>query len=496
MDEYIVVVPEGTTEINESYRNVVGGAGYFVANNIFSRLIVTEVGGAASYPDLAEHWECLDGARRWRFTLNRHARWHDGQPVTAHDVAYTHLTALANGYHAASFLHGIADIKVLDDHLVEYHLTEPNAAFLTQLGNFAATHVLPKHLYEGTDWATNPYNQKPVGSGPFRFVEMEPGGRIVLEAWDGYWGPPAGVDRVTIVVEPDLDECVRMIADGRAHFAPQDVLTMKRLPLAEGSAHATVYRERGPGVALLSFNYRQERWADRRLRLAIAHAVDRSRLERFAEPGWSEPWANFFPGSSFAVARDVTAPGHDAAAAEKLLDEAGYPRGADGRRLSLRMFYMATFDGHGGLARSVAEDLAAIGVHVEYRGLDSETWARQIGREGDFDLTISGGNMMPDPDITASRLQGGGQRNHLALANPDADACYIAARSTTDHAERIAHYRRLQEVWARDVNVIPLFWYCIYLLRSNEFFGWADQVDFRIPFWHWGRLRKITGGES
>ncbi|WP_326647122.1 hypothetical protein OG884_37255 [Streptosporangium sp. NBC_01755] len=115
---------------------------------------------------------------------------------------------------------------------------------------------------------------------------------------------------------------------------------------------------------------------------------------------------------------------------------------------------------------------------------------------GDFDLTISGGNMMPDPDITASRLATDGQRNHLKLSNPNADACYAAARSTIDQDERIAHYWRLQEVWARDVSVIPLFWYCIYLLRSNEFSGWADQIDFRVPFWHWGRIRKITGGEG
>ncbi len=496
MTDYTVVVPADATEFNESYRNYVGGAGYFVANNIYSRLVITEVGGAASYPDLADHWECLDGARRWRFHLNRNARWHDGRPVTAHDVAYTHTHAKANDYHAASFLAPVERIEEIDDHTVDYHLVAPNAAFLTLMGNFAATHILPSHLYEGTDWATNPYNQNPVGSGPFRFVEHVRGEKITMEKWPEYWGPPAGVDTVTLLIEPDLDECVRMIADGRADYAPQDVLTMKRLPLAAGSTHASVYRERGPGVASFGFNWRDQRWHDRNLRLAIAHAIDRSRLARFADPGWSEPWPHYFPGSSYAIARDVVAPAHDPAEAERLLDSAGFPRGADGTRMTLRLVYMSTFDGHAGLANSVADDLAAVGITAVVDGLDSPTWSDEIGRDRRFDLSISGGNMMPDPEITASRFSTDGQRNHTGLSNPRADAAYVAARSTTDKAARIEHYAELQRAWRDDVSWIPLFWYCIYLFRSNDFFGWSDQLDFRVPFWHWGRLRPVDGKQQ
>lgn len=228
-------VPAPAVEFNEVYRNFVGSAGYFVANNIYSRLVVFDTGSPAAYPDLAEHWEMAPDARTLRFQLNRHARWHDGEPVTAEDVAYTHLTALAHGYHAASFLHDVQDIEVLGPHELRYVLRRPNAGFLAQLGNLVFAHILPKHLYEGTDWATNPYNQQPVGSGPFRFVEHVPGERVVLEAWDGYWGPRPQIDRVILDIEPDLDEAVRKVADGRAHYMVQDVLTFPRLHLAEGA---------------------------------------------------------------------------------------------------------------------------------------------------------------------------------------------------------------------------------------------------------------------
>lgn len=492
MTDYIVAMPNDTTEFNESWRNVVGSAGYMVANNIFSRLVVTETEGRSSFPDLAHHWERLDGARRWRFQLNPHALWHDGERLTAHDVEYTHRTAIENKYFAAGFLRGVESIEVVDDHTLDYHLQEPNSAFLTPMGNFVATHILPRHLFEGTDWATNPHNQNPVGSGPFRFVEHVPGDRVVLEAWPQYWGPPPGVDRVIVKIVPDRDEILRMIRDGEADYCPQDVLTTKRLPQAPETPTRTVSRKRGPGIAVLSFNNHQPAWADRRLRAAIAHAVDREDLQSLVDPGYSTPWQHYLPGSSFAFDPEVTAPGHDRAKAEALLDEAGLTADAEGHRATWRGYYMETFDGHGAIGASLARNLAAVGIKCEFLPLSSDEWLERITKNHDFDLIISGGNMIPDPDITASRFETGGLRNASGLSNPLADECYRAGRAALDHEERVGHYRRLQEAFRDDVSWVPLFWYCNYAYRSTELFGWSDQIDFRVPWWHWGRLRPVA----
>ncbi|HLR94581.1 MAG TPA: ABC transporter substrate-binding protein [Jiangellaceae bacterium] len=491
MIEYIVATPHDTTEFNEAWRNVVGSAGYFVANNIFSRLIVSETEGLDSFPDLAHHWERLDGGRRWRFQTNPQARWHDGERLTAHDVAYTHQHAIDHDYHAAGFLRDVAGIEVIDDHTVEYHLKEPNTVFLTKMGNFVATHALPRHLFEGTDWPTNPYNQNPVGSGPFRFVEHIPGEKVVMEAWPEYWGPPPGVDRVTIKIVPDRDEIIRMIKDGEADYCPQDVLTTKRLPQAPETETRTVSRKRGPGVAVLSFNYHRQQWNDRRLREAVAVAINRADLEPLVDPGYSEPWPHYLPGTSYAFARDVTAPDHDRDRAIALLDEAGLSPDENGVRLRLTGYYMETFDGHKGISAAIAKNLADVGIECTFHALSSEEWPQKVGKEQDFDLTITGGNMLPDPDITSGRYQTGGPRNANGLSNPAADEAYRAARAAEDRQERIGHYRRLQEAFRDDVSWVPLFWYCNYAYRSKEFFGWSDQLDFRIPWWHWGRLRPV-----
>src|SRR5699024_2507285 len=155
---------------------------YLACNNIYNRVVLNEWYESRPFPDLATHWECLDGARRWRFHLNQAARWQDGVPLTAHDVAYTHLHATKMGYTGAMFMADVAHIEAVNDHPVDYHLRTPNSGFPFLLGNFIFAHVLPRHQYEGTDWATTSHNLQPVGSGPFRLAEWVPGEPVIMEA--------------------------------------------------------------------------------------------------------------------------------------------------------------------------------------------------------------------------------------------------------------------------------------------------------------------------
>jgi peptide/nickel transport system substrate-binding protein len=140
----VVAIPYDAESFNEVWRNYTGAGGYFAANNIYSRLVVLDVfeSGEIS-PDLADSWDILDNGQTYVFHLNRDARWHDGVPVTADDVAYTYSEVLAHGYHGLSWLQDIAQVRVLDEHTVECRLKSPNAAFLAQLGAFVFTHILP-----------------------------------------------------------------------------------------------------------------------------------------------------------------------------------------------------------------------------------------------------------------------------------------------------------------------------------------------------------------
>ncbi|MBI4048189.1 MAG: hypothetical protein HY371_15380, partial [Devosia nanyangense] len=346
--DFVVATPHDAVHFNDVHRNYTATAGYLVCNNIYNRMVLTEwYNFDGSYPDLATHWEMLDGARRWRFHLNQAARWQDGEKLTAHDVVYTHMHAKKMGYTGAMFLTDVEQIVAVNDHTVDYHLTAPNSGFLVQLGNFIFSHILPRHLYEGTDWDTNPYNLKPVGSGPFRLVEWEKGKQIILEKVQNHWGPQPEIDRLILKIQPDRDECVRMVVRGEADFFPQDTLTFDRLHLIEGADNVELMRGEGPGMALLDFNHGSPMWADQRRRDAIAHAVNRADIAKVADPGASQAWDHYLLGSvKWAFNPDVKAPGFDPAMSEKLLDESGFKRDAQGSRGKLRLFYMDTFYGH------------------------------------------------------------------------------------------------------------------------------------------------------
>jgi peptide/nickel transport system substrate-binding protein len=126
--------------------------------------------------------------------------------------------------------------------------------------------------------------------------------------------------------------------------------------------------------------------------------------------------------------------------------------------------------------------------------LSSVEWSKRIRKDHDFDLIIVGGTMAPDIEITATKYASNGLNNMGLHHNKDADAAYEAARTAVTRQERGAHYRRLQEIWRRDCEFVPLFWYGTYYARSKRFFGWADQLDYSIPWWHWGRIRPVSQG--
>lgn len=493
--DFVVATPFDAVEFNDVYRNTTGSAGYKACNNIFNRVVLNEWYRANPFPDLATHWECLDGARHWRFHLNQAARWQDGEPLTSHDVAYTHSHALEKGYSGGRFLTDVVEIVEVDRHTVDYHLSEPDSTFTIMLGNFIFTHILPAHLFEGTDWATNPHTLDPVGSGPFRLAEWAPGEHIILEAVKDHWGPQPGVDRIIMKIEPNRDECVRMVGCGEAHMVPQDTLTYDRIHLLDNpSAPVDVHARQGPGMALLDFNHRHEKWQNVTARRAIAQAIDRSAFEPMAdrERDVSQPWHHYALGSiDWALNHDATAPQYDVVQAEKLLDEAGLGADENGSRGSLRLFHMDMFHAHAPICAAIAKQLEAVGFTITVEALSSPDWAERVIKNSDFDLICVGGSMAPEMSITRPKYSSDGRRNIAGHKNKEADACYTAAKSALTQAERAVHYKKLQEIWARDVEWVPLFWYGIYYPRSAKFFGWADQLDFSVPWWHWGRIRPV-----
>ena len=154
-----------------------------ITRNIATRLVKYDM-GFNIIPDLAESWEISPDSKEYTFHLVRNAVWTDGVKTTSADVKYTLETIIAEKHFQWEEIADIERIETPDDYTVKIFLKVPNVVLLARLCDVFgdAFIMLPKHLYEGTDWSTNPYNEKPVTNGPFKFVEWVKGSHITIEA--------------------------------------------------------------------------------------------------------------------------------------------------------------------------------------------------------------------------------------------------------------------------------------------------------------------------
>ncbi len=488
----VVAVPFDAQGFNEVWRNYTGAGGYFAANNIYSRLVVLDVFDRGDiHPDLADSWDILADGARYVFHLNRAARWHDGKPVTAHDVAYTYGEVLKNGYHGLSWLQDIDTVEALDDHTVECRLKAPNAAFLAQLGAFVFTHILPKHLYEGTDWSTNPHNLDPVGSGPFRFEQWLPGERIELVANPDYFRDGPYLDRITYRIIPDTDDAFRLLEAGEVHFVVQDV-PCQQVEEFRAKPGVGVMFHPGNSIAFVAFNWQKPLFQDHRVREAIARAIDRGPIADGVCPLATTPSHYYLERVDWAFNPDAEAPAFDPAEAERLLDAAGYPRGADGTRFRVGLAYRSLYSHYGVAAEIMAAQLARVGIAAEVESVDPVGWKERFQDAGDFDLLLDSGDIGPDPQLMASFLASDGPRNTMRYRNDAVDAAFKAGRATVDRTERGRHYRALQAALAADIARVPFMQHGEHLPYREELTGWSwsDGVRGTVPFWYHGLVRK------
>lgn len=492
-DTLVVTVPYEPAGFNEVYRNYTGGGGYFVANNIFNRLVIIDVyKDGAIRPDLAERWEVLDGGRTYRFFL-RDARWHDGKPLRAEDVRETYLTAIKHGYRAAASLTDVDDIVVVDDRTVDIMLKEPNAGFLAQLSIFVWTHILPAHLYAGTDWSVNPANEKPVGTGPYRFAEWRRGDAVRVVANPDYHNGRPKLEAIEFRVVPELADALELLKRGEVDFCTKDVPCNQLTEFGEGGA-ARVNRIRGNALGHLSFNFNREAWRDHRVRLAIAKLVDRDALANaVCSRATPAPYA-YMEHVEWAFNPDARYPSYDLAGANQLLDEAGLRRDHEGIRLHGRMVCRDLSGYWTTAAQVLAAEMQAVGIIMSLDVLDPTAWKQQVSDNRDFDLVVDGLGIGPDPVLFEEVLRSDSVLNVGSYRNADLDELFRLGKSAQAREERGEAYKAAQAIIAADLPRIHLLLHGHHLGYQDRWRGWSweEPVQGSLPAWSLERVGPAT----
>jgi peptide/nickel transport system substrate-binding protein len=422
-----------------------------IAAMVYCPLVASDVPNKTGvYPALAEKWESSPDATEYTFHLAPNARWHDGQPVTSADVKWSFDEIIKTKGAAIDYLQHVKSIETPDEHTVKITLNEPDAGFVPNLGIAYSPFVMPKHLYEGTDWATNPNNDKPVGCGPFKFVEWVKGSHIELAANEDFFLGRPHLDRFVMRFY-QLDSLINAFEAGEIKysydlFPAQEILRLQQDPKYRFDIFYPSL------VQWVGFNTTVEPWDDKRVRQAVAIALDREEINERVYAGLAPPNLGTAPeGWSYDESAEFK---HDTARAEQLLDEAGYPRGADGVRFRSTMQLYVEM-GWSDLAQVMVQQLKEIGIELTLDSMDWAGFSQKVLENDDFVIQAGGGYAGPDPtSFYDLSIATDSFWNNLGYSNPQVDDLIKQARSTADVEERKKLYAEVQKIL---VDEVPRF---------------------------------------
>ncbi len=435
-------------------------AGSGIHGCIFSRLVALDTDYNV-IPDLAESWEISDDGLTYTFHLRKGVKWHDGHPFTAADVVWTykqimsHKEAPANRHFAP-----VESIEAPDDYTVVMKLKEPSAPLLGFLAWYGI-YIMPKHLYDITengspvDWLNNPHNQNPIGTGPFKFVEWVKGDHVTLVKNPDYFMGEPYLDKIVFKIIPDENTALQAFLNGEADYdgnvSNAQIDTLKKIP------GVVVFQKPGPSRYYMGFNVgrRESPFHNKKVRFAVAHALNRKEIFEKAIKYGKVAEGFYTPAIPWAFNPNAKIPDYNPELAEKMLDEAGYPRKEDGWRFEVNLVYFQGQEWRD-MSTIIKEQLAKVGIKVKLEEYEIAAYIEKVLKAGDFDLTVLDGFQGPDPDNLKLRVGTGGDINVMGYSNPEVDKLLEKAAKLTDKNERAKLYFKVQEILAQDLPIYPI----------------------------------------
>jgi peptide/nickel transport system substrate-binding protein len=425
-------------------------------------------------PYLAESWEIQEDTAVV-FRLRQDVRWHDGQPVTAHDVEFTFNRAkdpeAASPLIGSVFLAEVESARVVDDYTIVFRFARPHAQALEDFYWAPA----PRHLLQDVPSAelrNAPFNRSPVGSGPFRIGEWRANEQLVLVRNPDFpegLGGPAAADRVVFRIIPEASTMLTELLTGRIHV---DLPVMPdQVRQIRDAADVDLFSYPGRTVHYIGWNNVRPPFDDPRVRRAMTHAINRQELVDALLFGEGEvaistipPWHRLHPDG-------VQPLPHDPQLAARLLEEAGWVdrtgdgirENAQGRRLAFTL--MSSDDA---LRRSVVEvlqsQLRGVGADVQVRIMEFQTML-QNHRDREFDAVFT--NWVLDNFKLASAPMAlfhsaqadiAQSPNRSTVRLPQLDAAMERGARATEATELRDAWREFIRILQQEQPVTFMFW--------------------------------------
>ena len=418
-------------------------------------------------PDLAERWENPDD-KTYIFHLKHGVKFHDETEFTADDVKYTFETILdpeMKSPRAAGFKK-IEQIEIIDPYTIKFTLSEVYSPFLLEM----VQPIIPKKATE--ELGGKKYTESIIGTGPFKFVEWTHDEQIVFEANPECFEGAPKVDNIVFKMIPDDTVRFLELRQGGVDFV-QNAIPPDMVPIAEKTKNLKVISQESVVIYYLGFNLEDPILKNKKVRQALAHAIDRQTIIDHLLKGQASLATGLLAPANWAYESDVQTYGYDIEKAKTLLDEAGYPDpDGDGPEPRFKLVYKtATNPLRIRIGEVVQDQLKKVGIEISE--IQTFEWAKFYDdiKSGNFQLYTLRWVGITEPNIFHSiyhsTMVPPDGRNRGRYRNPRIDELTDLGRLTINIEERKKIYSEIQKILADDLPYIYL-WYPHNIVVMNE----------------------------
>ncbi len=446
-----------------SLNNIHSSAGmytrYIVSGNIFESLLEYDPDKLTLKPWLAESYKVSDDGLEISFKIRDDVYFSDGHPITADDIIFTYKTIVnpkIDAANLANYYQDVDHVEKISDREVKFVMKR---FYFKSLEFSGGMEILPKHIYQFDD--PQEFNKRindPVGSGPYVFEKWDVGRQVVLKRNENYWGHKPKIKKIVFRFITNFTAAVQALRAGEVDYMrplPDQYYDLSSDKDFIDTIDCLSYWHPAVGYFWMGWNQDRPFFADKKVRLAITHLVDRELIcrELLKVPEAKVPTGPFYiygPQSN----PDIKPWPYDPEKTKKLLDEAGWvDSDGDGIRdkdgVPFRFRYMiGNLPLHEQLAKLLKDEAAKVGIEVIPEIYEWSIFVQRL-QDRQFDAVNLAwhGTLEADPyQIWHSSQIGNRGSNYIGFNNAEADAIIEEARMTLDREKRNKLYHRFHEI--------------------------------------------------
>lgn len=452
---------------------------------------------AAEVPTVENGGISADG-KQWRVKLRDDVVWHDGTPFSAEDVKYTLELIVSDDFQSARRTGHelVRNIQVVSPTEITWEMASPYAPYPSIL---ASTFIVPKHILSAVDDPnTAPFNNAPVGTGPFKWSERVAGDYITLVANDEYWGEGPHLERLVFKYIPDVTVLNTQFQTGDIDVIGLQGISPDRKAEADELEGKTVVLAASATIETITFNLERPQFKDPAVRRALYLAMDKAAIIDALYYGLPKPTESYMPQQSYFYNDNLPQHEFDIEKANQILDEAGWVRGSDGIRskdgvrLSFSNSTTAGNKTREQMQQFLQQSFAEIGVEMTIANFPPAVMWGEYWGNSQFDSVVVGLPFLTgsDPDTSvyfksdAISAQGGVGQNTWQYKNEKVDDLLDQGGGLFVQEDRKEIYQEIQRIIRDDLPFLPIFQYVRVRGHKDNLVGYTPNTNVRMTIWN------------